>query len=310
MIRVGFCFENDRELLFFFSFRMYPTNTAKTNVVIMGRKTWTSIPKKFRPLPNRLNVVLTRNEDFEKEVPSSVLVAKSLSEALSEKTLEKALPEGQLLGDVFVIGGASVYKQSIASCDKLYLTKVRKQFECDTFFEYDSKAFELKSSSGVLMDSDTPYEFLTYERRDESKGSPLKKQKIAHEEYQYLALIKDIIESGITRQDRTGTGTISKFGATMRYSLRDNVIPVLTTKRVFWRGVAEELFWFVSGCTDNRVLQEKNIHIWDGNGSKEFLQKRGLGHRREGDLGPVYGFRTFSFFFSCKGSIARTQTHS
>ena len=309
MIRVGFCFENDRELLFFFSFRMYPTNTAKTNVVIMGRKTWTSIPKKFRPLPNRLNVVLTRNEDFEKEVPSSVLVAKSLSEALSEKTLEKALPEGQLLGDVFVIGGASVYKQSIASCDKLYLTKVRKQFECDTFFEYDSKAFELKSSSGVLMDSDTPYEFLTYERRDESKGSPLKKQKIAHEEYQYLALIKDIIESGITRQDRTGTGTISKFGATMRYSLRDNVIPVLTTKRVFWRGVAEELFWFVSGCTDNRVLQEKNIHIWDGNGSKEFLQKRGLGHRREGDLGPVYGFRTFSFF-SCKGSIARTQTHS
>ena len=263
----------------------------------MGRKTWISIPKKFRPLSNRLNVVLTRNEDFEKEVPSSVLVAKSLSEALSEKILEKALPEGQLLGDVFVIGGASVYKQSIASCDKLYLTKVRKQFECDTFFEYDSKAFELKSSSGVLMDSDTPYEFLTYERRDESKGSPLKKQKMAHEEYQYLALIKDIIESGITRQDRTGTGTISKFGATMRYSLRDNVIPVLTTKRVFWRGVAEELFWFVSGCTDNRVLQEKNIHIWDGNGSKEFLQKRGLGHRREGDLGPVYGFRTFSFFF-------------
>ena len=168
----------------------------------MGRKTWVSIPKKFRPLRNRLNVVLTRNEDFAKEVPSSVLVAKSLSEALSEKTLKNALPEGQVLGDVFVIGGASVYKQSIASCHKLYLTRVRKQFECDTFFEFDSKAFELKSSSGVLKDNDTPYEFLTYERRDDIKTSPLKKQKLAHEEYQYLELIKDIIDSGITRQDR------------------------------------------------------------------------------------------------------------
>ena len=169
----------------------------------MGRKTWDSIPKKFRPLRNRLNVVLTRNEDFAKEVPSSVLVAKSLSEALSEKTLKNALPEGQVLGDVFVIGGASVYKQAIASCHKLYLTRVRKQFECDTFFKFDSKAFELKSHSGILKDNDTPYEFLTFERRDDIKTSPLKKQKLAHEEYQYLELIKDIIDSGITRQDRT-----------------------------------------------------------------------------------------------------------
>jgi dihydrofolate reductase / thymidylate synthase len=279
-------------LVFYVRLAREPTSidTAKTNVVVMGRKTWMSIPKKFRPLRNRMNVVLTRNEDFKED---GVLVAKSLSEALSKDGLTKALPDGQTLGDVFVIGGSSVYDQCIGSCHKLYLTRVKKQFECDTFFKFDESAFELKSSSGILKDSDIPYEFLTYERKDDVKTSPLKKQKVAHEEYQYLQLIKDIIDTGITRQDRTGTGTISKFGATMRYSLRDNVIPVLTTKRVFWRGVAEELFWFVSGCTDNRVLQSKNIHIWDGNGSKEFLQKRGLGHRREGDLGPVYGFRTF-----------------
>lgn len=113
----------------------------------------------------------------------------------------------------------------------------------------------------------------------------------AHEELQYLDHIRDIITRGIVRGDRTGTGTRSKFGASMRFSLRDNVLPLLTTKRVFWRGVAEELFWFISGSTDNKLLQEKKIRIWDGNGSREFLDKRGLSHRREGDLGPVYGFQ-------------------
>jgi thymidylate synthase len=60
---------------------------------------------------------------------------------------------------------------------------------------------------------------------------------------------------------------------------------------VFWRGVAEELLWFVKGSTNANELAEKGIHIWDGNGSREFLDNRGLGHREVGDLGPVYGFQ-------------------
>lgn len=56
-------------------------------------------------------------------------------------------------------------------------------------------------------------------------------------------------------------------------------------------GVMEELLWFVKGSTDARLLQNKDIHIWDGNSTKEFLEGRGLGHREEGDLGPVYGFQ-------------------
>ena len=72
-----------------------------------------------------------------------------------------------------------------------------------------------------------------------------------------------------------GTGTISVFGTQMRFSLRNNVIPLLTTKRVFWRGVAEELLWFVSGCTNAKELNKKGIKIWDANGSREFLDKQG-----------------------------------
>jgi dihydrofolate reductase/thymidylate synthase len=122
------------------------------------------------------------------------------------------------------------------------------------------------------------YTFLTYTRENK-------------EERQYLDLIHTIIHKGVQRGDRTGTGTPSQFGAQMRFSLRDGQLPLLTTKRTFWRGVAEELLWFVSGATNANLLAEKDIHIWDGNGSKEFLQSRGLGHREQGDLGPVYGFQ-------------------
>eukprot|EP01114_Cavostelium_apophysatum_P023678 TRINITY_DN89_c0_g1_i1.p1 TRINITY_DN89_c0_g1~~TRINITY_DN89_c0_g1_i1.p1 ORF type:complete len:306 (-),score=77.46 TRINITY_DN89_c0_g1_i1:82-963(-) len=114
---------------------------------------------------------------------------------------------------------------------------------------------------------------------------------MAHEEEQYLNLIRDILENGVERGDRTGTGTISKFGVQMRFSLRDEKFPLLTTKRVFWRGVAEELLWFISGNTNANYLKEKGIKIWDGNASREFLDKIGLTHREEGDLGPVYGFQ-------------------
>ena len=60
----------------------------------------------------------------------------------------------------------------------------------------------------------------------------------------------------------------------MRFSLRDS-FPLLTTKRVFWRGVAEELLWFVKGSTNAKELSNKGVHIWDANGSKEFLEAQG-----------------------------------
>ena len=111
-----------------------------------------------------------------------------------------------------------------------------------------------------------------------------------HEEYQYLDLIREVMEEGNVKDDRTGTGTYSLFGRSMRFSLRET-FPLLTTKRVFWRGLAEELLWFISGSTNGKNLSDKNIHIWDGNGSRAFLDSRGLHHREEMDLGPVYGFQ-------------------
>ena len=119
---------------------------------------------------------------------------------------------------------------------------------------------------------------------------------IRHEEYQYLDLIKYIMEQGEHRKDRTGTGTLAVFAPPqLRFSLKDDIFPLLTTKRVFFRGVLEELLWFIKGDTNSKHLSERNVKIWDGNGSREYLDKLGFTHRREGDLGPVYGFQLRHF---------------
>lgn len=113
-----------------------------------------------------------------------------------------------------------------------------------------------------------------------------------HPEKQYLDLVRAILQHGEKRQDRTGTGTVSLFAPPqLRWPLSNNQFPLLTTKRVFFRGMAEELLWFIRGQTDGTLLSNKGVKIWDGNGSREFLDSRGLSHRRVGDLGPVYGFQ-------------------
>ncbi|KAI0118022.1 thymidylate synthase [Hypoxylon sp. NC0597] len=116
-----------------------------------------------------------------------------------------------------------------------------------------------------------------------------------HEEYQYLDLVREILDHGERRPDRTGTGTYSIFAPRpLKFSLNENgkpILPLLTTKRVFLRAVIAELLWFIEGNTSSSSLSEQDVKIWDGNGSREFLDNLGLTDREVGDLGPVYGFQ-------------------
>ena len=93
----------------------------------------------------------------------------------------------------------------------------------------------------------------------------------------------------------TGTGTYAVFAPRpLKFSLNKDgnpILPLLTTKRVFTRAVIAELLWFVEGNTSSLALSEAGVKIWDGNGSREYLDSVGLTHREVGDLGPVYGFQ-------------------
>lgn len=115
-----------------------------------------------------------------------------------------------------------------------------------------------------------------------------------HQESQYLELIRHILKNGTFEEGRNGR-TKSVFGYSMRFSLKDNTIPLLTTKRVAWKTCFHELIWFIRGETNNNLLNEKNVHIWDGNGSREFLDSRGLNDYEVNDLGPVYGHQWRNF---------------
>lgn len=106
----------------------------------------------------------------------------------------------------------------------------------------------------------------------------------------YLRLARDIIDNGVERRDRTGTGTRSIF-APPKLVFRDvgQRFPILTTKRVFWRGVLHELLWFLRGSTNSKDLEKHGVNIWRDNTTRQFLDKCGLSSYPEGEAGPIYG---------------------
>ncbi|MCZ4501038.1 MAG: thymidylate synthase, partial [Marmoricola sp.] len=83
-----------------------------------------------------------------------------------------------------------------------------------------------------------------------------------HPEYQYLDIMREILERGDERQDRTGVGTKSVFGAQMRFDLSGGQVPILTTKRVYWKTAVREMLWFLTGGTNIQPLLKDNVRIW------------------------------------------------
>jgi thymidylate synthase len=114
------------------------------------------------------------------------------------------------------------------------------------------------------------------------------KDGIIHDENQYLSLISDILEEGTFQNGRNGT-VKTVFGSAMHFSLENNTLPILTTKKMAWKTCLRELLWFIKGQTDNSILTKQNVHIWDGNSSRDYLDSVGLTERSENDLGPIYG---------------------
>ena len=116
------------------------------------------------------------------------------------------------------------------------------------------------------------------------------RNNVYHEENQYINLIDDILNENTEFVGRNGN-TKAIFGSAMHFSLEENSVPFLTSKKLAWKTCLKELLWFISGNTSNKTLKEQNVHIWDANGSREFLDSRNLINREVDDLGPIYGFQ-------------------
>lgn len=110
----------------------------------------------------------------------------------------------------------------------------------------------------------------------------------------YLNLLKDTLQYGEKRESRNGI-VISRFGCIINFQNIQKDFPLFTTKKMFLRGIIEELLWFLRGSVNANELKNIGVHIWDGNSSKEYLEKIGLSHYEEGELGPVYGWQWRKF---------------
>jgi thymidylate synthase len=114
------------------------------------------------------------------------------------------------------------------------------------------------------------------------------------EEEQYFKLIHDILNKGTWEEGRNGK-TKSIFGNMMRFSLENNKIPILTSKKVAYKTCLKELLFFIKGQTDNNILKQQNVHIWDANADPAFLEQRGITDYKEGLIGPCYGYQWRNF---------------
>lgn len=246
-------------------------------VVVMGYKTWESIPQERRPLKGRLNVVVTKRPLDCVDTEGVVYVAKEELDSFLGSLME---PHGGKT--IYVIGGESLYRKYVGVASKIHATIVERAYPCDRVFPIERFGqYRIDEWGHLLFDEKerSDYRFVTYVKNDGAQG-----------EKGYLGLLKEVVERGSERPDRTGVGTRSLFAPpALRFDISKS-IPLYTTKFVGFKTVMKELLWFLRGQTDSKVLEAQGVGIWKGNTTREFLDRRGLGHYREGTVGPMYGF--------------------
>ncbi len=245
------------------------TTSTENSAVIMGKKTFESLGHK--PLPNRVNIVVSKSLLNTPPYPKNVVLASSLNNAI-EEAKNLGCPK------IFIIGGIRLIEEAFSrkDIDCVYITIINML--CEYGYEYNYKL---------------PDYIHCVDERHETECSFYEYQKKTGEE-QYIKLVKEVLSNGESRDDRTGVGTLSLFGKHFTLDISTS-FPLLTTKRVWWKGVLEELLFFISGSTDTKILEDKGVNIWKGNTSRDFLDKRGLHSLKEGEYGKSYGYQWRKF---------------
>lgn len=254
-----------------------PSNIfAHKNILIMGRRTWESFGCKV--LAQRINYVITSQEM--KPQPNT-LFFKDFYSAYTQAEESK--------GQVWVIGGSKIYDSALRfwACDKIYLTKIIGSFGSNTSLE--SPIHFSTDKYPIKWIDEIEYNDINRITNLEHKLI-FKVGRVTHGlEAQYLHTLHELINTGHQRETRNGI-TYSKFSKTLSWDLADG-FPLLTTKKMFWKGIVEELLFFIRGDTDTTKLSNLGVRIWEPNTTREFLDSMGFTNYPVGEMGPMYGYQ-------------------
>lgn len=267
----------NNELPWFFKkdlnyFKNITIGKLEKSVVIMGRNTMKSLPLGY--LKDRYNIVISSSQTNN----PNIIIMPNLN-----KALEKAYEYCNDHNNIWVIGGQQLYEEAIRHKDLnlIYQTHINGEFNCDKFFKIDNKKLNIVQNKLNETFNDISYDliFMRYniERTAEQK---------------YLNLLENVMKEGSERKTRNGI-TYSLFDKNISFDV-SNTFPLLTTKKMFLRGIIEELLFFIRGETNTKLLEEKNVKIWVGNTNKDFLNKMNFNYD-EGEMGPMYGYQWRNF---------------
>jgi len=268
------------------------------HVVVMGRNTWESLPK--RPLPRRVNIILSTkllpqdnqtlvldaNMTFDTEHWDLIFRSlRTLLECFSRASFRKLLPSET----AWVIGGRRLYQEMLPFAHNIYVTWIKGTYDCDTKAEF----------LGDMLKGDwfmKPLKDCAKERRSRTdlyrEGHALHTfERTFRDERRVREVVERLlvqVDNAQTRLDRTRVGVVSEFGTQLEFDLSGGILPLSTLRRQNFRAIFEELMWMLRGQTDSRILEQKKIHIWKPNTTREFLDAQGLS-LAEGDIGGTYG---------------------
>lgn len=238
--------------------------------LLMGRVTAESIPKLY----GRNIICMTKQKKLDTSLwlntPTNII--SNLLEITQFENWEN---------QIMISGGAHVYQDAFRTCtkdikqsclvQKVHLSIINKTYNCDTFFD-----------KSLLRN------FVITEKTDYGKFTHYVLKRTVNGEGQYLELIDSILNSGNKKIGRNGQ-TLGIFKNDFTFNLSEG-FPLLTTKKMFMRGIIEEFIFFINGKTDSSELSKKKVRIWEGNTTKEFIENRGLDYA-EGVMGPMYGYQ-------------------
>jgi dihydrofolate reductase / thymidylate synthase len=291
-----------KDLQWFQKLTMSFMNIEKKNVVVMGNKTWQSIPSNYKPLKNRINIILSKNNfdnliDETKNLNNTMVIS-NIDEIFSYYNLHKPV--------LWIIGGKQIYEYFLKYSNYVFVTKIFSRYNCDNMLN-DSllNTFDNIFTSSVNNENGINFQYIVYKNNNAPMNTEYDNNDVIkyitndcnilygnHLDIDYLNLVKDILSTNNIRNTRNGE-TISSFGKHLKINLKEG-FPLLTTKKVFWKGVLKELLWFLKAETDSKTLSENGVRIWDQNTTRQFLDSLNLPYD-EGIGGPIYGWQWRKF---------------